>query len=74
MMILLQVNFVSGDEPETIYESCYEIKNTSIFAWFSILDVEHYYWLRGLICRLPFDSKTNYLVCTIHRILNFLQL
>jgi hypothetical protein len=32
-MILLQVDPTFGDELETIYEGCYEIKNTSIFAW-----------------------------------------
>jgi hypothetical protein len=32
LVILLQVNPAFGDEPETVYEGCYEIKNTSIFA------------------------------------------
>jgi hypothetical protein len=31
-------------------------------------------WLCGPICRLPPDSKVDYLVCTIRCILNFLQL
>jgi len=48
-VILLQVNPTFGDEPETIYESFYEIENTSIFAWFSIPSVGHYYWLCDLI-------------------------
>jgi hypothetical protein len=50
LAILLQVNPVSGDEPETICEGCYEIEDTSIFAWFSILGIGHYCWLHGLIC------------------------
>jgi hypothetical protein len=33
LMILLQVDPTSGNEPETIYESCYETENTLIFAW-----------------------------------------
>ncbi len=48
-MILLQVDLTFGDEPETICEGYYEIKDTSIFAWSSILGVGHYHWLRGLI-------------------------
>jgi len=33
LMILLPVDPTFGDELETIYEGCYEIKNTYIFAW-----------------------------------------
>jgi hypothetical protein len=32
LVILLQVDPVSGDEPETIYEGCYETEYISIFA------------------------------------------
>jgi hypothetical protein len=32
LVILLQVNLASGDEPETVFERCYETENTSIFA------------------------------------------
>ncbi len=71
-MILLQVNPVSGDEFETICEGCYEIEDTSIFVWFSVFGVKHYHWLRGSIRRLPFNSKVDYLVQTIQRILDFL--
>jgi len=74
LVILLQVDLVSGDKPETICEGCYETGDTSIFAWFSVPGVGHYRWLRGLICRLPPNSKADYLVHTIRRILNFLQL
>ncbi len=42
-VILLQVDFISGDDPKTVYEGCYEIENTSIFAWSSIFDVGHYH-------------------------------
>jgi hypothetical protein len=48
-MISLQINPISDDEPETIYEGCYETKETSIFAWSSIPDVGHYHWLHGPI-------------------------
>jgi len=74
LVILLQVNLASGDELEIVYEGCYETKDTSIFTWFSIPGVGHYRWLRSPIRRLPFHSKADYLVCTIRRILNFLQL
>jgi hypothetical protein len=33
LVILLQVNPVFGDEPETICEGCYEIENNFIFTW-----------------------------------------
>jgi len=45
LVILLQINPTSGDEPKTIHEGCYETKDTSIFAWSSILGVGHYRWL-----------------------------
>jgi hypothetical protein len=31
LVILLQVDPASGDEPETVYEGCYETEDTSIF-------------------------------------------
>ncbi len=71
-MILLQVDPASSDEPETVCEGCYDTEDTSIFAWSSVPGVGHYRWLHGLICRLPPCSKANYLVRTIHRILDFL--
>jgi hypothetical protein len=49
LVILLQVNPASGNEPKTIYNFFYEIENTLIFAWFSIPDVGHYHWLHSLI-------------------------
>ncbi len=74
LVILLLVNPTSGDEPKTICESCYETKDTSIFTWSSVPGVGHYCWLHGLIRRLPPNSKANYLVRIIRRILDFLQL
>jgi len=69
LVVLLQVNLASSDEPKIVCESCYETKDTSIFAWFSILDVRHYYYK---IHRLFLNSKENYLVHTIQRILDIL--
>jgi hypothetical protein len=74
MMILLQVDPASGDEPEIVCEGCYETEDTSIFAWSSISGVGHYCWLCGPIRRLPPNSNADYLVRTIRRILDFLQL
>jgi len=73
-MISLQIDFVFSDEFETIYKSCYETEDTSIFAWSSIPSIGPYHWLGGLICRLFLNSKVDYLIRTIRRILNFLQL
>jgi hypothetical protein len=64
-VILLQLDPVSGDELETVFEGYYEIEDTSIFAWFSVLGVGHYRWLRSPVRRLPFNSKVDYLVRTI---------
>ncbi len=74
LVILLQVDPASGDKPETVCEGCYETKDTSIFTWSSVPGVGHYCWLRGSICRLPPNSKADYLVRTIRHILDFLQL
>ncbi len=74
LVILLQIDPTSSDEPKTICEGCYEIEDTFIFAWFSVPCVGHYCWLHGAICWLPLNSKADYLVCTIRRILDFLQL
>ncbi len=72
LVILLQVDPAFGDEPETICEGCYETEDISIFAWSLVPSVGHYRWLRGRIRRLPPNSKADYLVRTIRRILNFL--
>jgi hypothetical protein len=74
LVILLQVDPASGDEPEIVCEGYYETEDTSIFAWSSVPSVGHYRWLRAPIRRLPPNSKADYLVRTIRRILDFLQL
>jgi hypothetical protein len=72
LVILLQVDPASDDEPKTVCEGCYEIEDTSIFAWSSIPGIGHYRWLRGPIRRLTLNKKVDYLVRTIRRILDFL--
>jgi hypothetical protein len=47
LVILLQVDPASSDEPETVCEGCYETKDTSIFTRFSIFGIGHYRWLRS---------------------------
>jgi hypothetical protein len=74
LVILLQVDPASGDEPKTVCEGCYENEDTFIFAWSLVPGVGHYRWLHGPIYRLSPNSKADYLVRTIRRILNFLQL
>jgi hypothetical protein len=74
LVILLQIDLASSDKPETICEGCYETEDISIFAWSSIPNVRHYRWLHDSICRLPPNSKANYLIRTIRHILYFLQL
>jgi hypothetical protein len=74
LVILLQVDLTSGDKLETVYGGCYEIENTPIFAWSSVPDIGHYHWLCGSIRRLPPNSKADYLIHTIRRILDFLKL
>ncbi len=71
-MILLEVNPAFGDGPETVCEG-YEIEDTSIFARFSVPNVEHYHWLCGPIHRLLLNSKVDYLIHIIRHILDFLQ-
>jgi hypothetical protein len=73
-MILVQVDPTYGDEPKTVCEGCYETQDTSIFAWSLVPGIGHYCWLRGPIRRLTPNSKADYLVRTIRRILDFLQL
>ncbi len=73
LVILLQIDLAFGDKLETVCEGCYEIEDTSIFTWSLIPGVGHYRWLRGPIRRLPPNSKADYLVCTIRRVLDFLQ-
>ncbi len=60
LMILLQIDPAFGNELETVYEACYETKDTSIFAWFLIFDIGHYCWLHGPICRLLPNNKVDY--------------
>ncbi len=49
LVILLQVDLVSGDEPKTVYEGYYETEDIFIFTWSSIPAVGHYHWLCGSI-------------------------
>ncbi len=49
LVILLQVNFASGDEPEIVCEGCYETEDTFIFAWSLVPSIGHYHWLCGPI-------------------------
>jgi hypothetical protein len=49
LVILLQVDLASGDEPETVCEGYYETEDTSIFTWSSVPGVGHYRWLHGPI-------------------------
>jgi hypothetical protein len=56
LVILLQVNLTSGDEPKTVCEDFHETKDTFIFTWSSIFGIRHYCWLRGPIHQLPFNS------------------
>jgi hypothetical protein len=72
LVILLQIDLASDDEPEIIYDGCYETENIFIFEWSSIFSVGHYNWLHGLIRRLLFNNKANYLVRTIRQFLDFL--
>jgi hypothetical protein len=74
MVILLQVDHAFGDESKIIYEVCCKIENTSIFAWYSILDIRHYRWLCGPTRQLLLNNKVDSLVRTIQCILDFLQL
>ncbi len=53
LVILLQVDPTSSEEPETVYEGFYETGDISIFAWFSVPSVGHYHWLHDSIRRLP---------------------
>jgi hypothetical protein len=49
LVILLQVDLAFGDKPKTVYESCCETENTSIFAWSLVPGVGHYRWLHSSI-------------------------
>jgi hypothetical protein len=42
LVILLQVDPVSGDEPKIVCEGCCETEDTSIFAWSLVPGVGHY--------------------------------
>jgi hypothetical protein len=74
LVILLHLDPASSDEPKIVCEGCYETKDTSIFAWSSILGVGHYRWLHDPICHMFPNNKADYLVRTIRHILDFLHL
>jgi hypothetical protein len=74
LVILLQIDPTFGDELEIVCEGCFETENTFIFAWSSIPNVGHYRWLSAPIYRLPLNNMVDYLIRTIRRLLDFLQL
>jgi hypothetical protein len=43
LLLLLQVDPTSSDEPKIVYECCYKIEDTSILAWSSIPSIGHYH-------------------------------
>jgi hypothetical protein len=59
---LLQVDFVFGDELETIWKSLYEIEDISIFAWSSFLGIEHYHWVCNSIRFVNYLSTTRWII------------
>jgi hypothetical protein len=56
LVILLQVDLASSDEPKIVCEGFHETKETFIFTWFSILGVRHYCWLCSPIHQLLFNN------------------
>jgi hypothetical protein len=42
LVIFLQVDPASNDEPKIVCEGCYKTEDTSIFAWSSIPGIGHY--------------------------------
>jgi hypothetical protein len=72
LVILLQIDLTFGDEFEIVYEGCSKIKNIYIFAWSLVPNIKYYRWLRGPFRQLFLNSKTDYHIHTIRRILDFL--
>lgn len=72
-MILLQ-DLVFSNELEIACKGFNESEDILIFEWSSIPSIRHYYWLHDSIHWILFNNKVNYLVHTIWRILDFLQL
>jgi len=49
LVLMLEVKPIVDDEFEILYKCIYESGETTMLMWFSILGVNHYWWLCNMI-------------------------
>jgi hypothetical protein len=74
LTIYLKFVLARGVTPKRFEECQCENNNVCLHCRTWVLDDGHYRWLQGPINPLSMEHQTEYLVRTIHRILDFLQL
>jgi hypothetical protein len=74
LAIYLEFVLARGTAPERFEECQCEDHDVRLHCRTWVLGDGHYRWLRGPINPLPLEHRAEYLVRTIRRILDFLQL
>jgi hypothetical protein len=74
LAIYLEFGPARGAAPERFEECQCEDDDVCLQCRMWVPGDGHYHWLRGPINPLPMEHQVEYLACTIHRILDFLQL
>jgi hypothetical protein len=65
---------IRGVAPKRFEQCQCEDDNVRFHCWTWVPGDGHYRWLRGPINPLSMEHRAEYLICTIRRILDFLQL
>jgi hypothetical protein len=74
LAIYLEFVFARGAAQERFEECQCEDDDVRLHCRTWVLGDGHYHWVRGPINPLSLEHRAEYLACTIHRILDFLQL
>jgi hypothetical protein len=69
---MLEVKLAIVDKLEIMYEGVFEGNEAIMLVWLTVLEVEHYWWLQGLMFQIEAKYKVELFVCIVHHILKFL--
>ena len=73
LVIVLEEEPPTNNQPTTLFEGHFKDRDALIFGWSREQGVGHYRWLRGPMNHLTQERQVEYIGRIIQRILNFLQ-
>jgi hypothetical protein len=69
---MLEVKLAIVDKLEIMYEGVFEGNEAIMLVWLAFLEVEHYWWLQGMMFQIKAKYKAELFVYIVHHILKFL--